>query len=168
MQSNIARSATLNGLFIGLLLSLKFIFSVTKSNLLAFLSFGISIYIVFALYNLTVRIREKEFEGLIKYRQSFHYILQIYFYGSVISSLIMLIYTKFIDASYLENMLNAQLKLYDTFKIHMDDQTYNLLEKFYKPATFALGNIVGSLIIGTFWGLILGAFIKKEKSIFEE
>ena len=80
----------------------------------------------------------------------------------------MLIYTKFIDATYLENMLNAQLKIYDTFKFHMDDQSYNLLEKFYKPATFALGNIIGSLIIGTFWGLILSAFIKREKGIFEE
>ena len=167
MQSNISKNAMLNGLFIGLLLSLKFIFSVQKYNFFAFLTIAISVFIIFTLFRLTIRLRENEFGGVITYKQSFQYIFLIYFYGSIISSLVMLIYTKFIDSVFLQTMLDTQLKFYETLKLHIDDQTYNLLEKIYKPAGFSMLNIFSGLLGGAFWSLILSAFIKKEKNIFE-
>lgn len=167
MQPNIAKSAMINGLFIGLLLSVKFVFSAQNNNLLASLSLAVSVFVLFVLYRMTFNLREKELEGIITYRQAFHYMFKTYLYGSLIASLVILIYTKFIDKSYLDTIMNAQLKLYETFKFNIDDQSLNMFEKMYKPASFALLNILGSIISGTFWSLILSAFVKKDKSIFE-
>lgn len=167
MQPNITKSAMLNGLYMGLLLSLKFIFSSQKLNLFGIIALFISIFIVFLLYRKSIHFRDTECDGVIKYGQAFSYIFLIYFFGSIISSFVALIYTSMIDTNLLNTMLNFSLKMYESFKFTIDDKTYKMYETIYKPAPFALLNIVASMFTGAFWGLILAAFVKKDKGIFE-
>ena len=167
MQSNVTKSAMVNGLWIGLLLSLKFLLSTQKTNILAFASLIISISIIFVLFKITLSFREKELNGIIDFKKAFNYIFQLYFFGAVISSLVMLIYTAYLNPTYLEFYFSETLKFYQVIKLPVDDNTYNLLEKVFKPAPFALGNLFSSAILGAFWSLILAVFVKKEKSIFE-
>ena len=117
---------------------------------------------------MAIRFRENEGGGSIEYGQAFSFIFRIYLYGAIISSLVMLIYTKFIDTVLLDMLLDQNLKMYETFKLKVDDSLYNTFNNIYKPAPYALVNVFGSTIVGTFWGLILAAFVKKEKSIFDE
>ena len=168
MQQNITKSAKFNGLIVGVLLSLKFILSAQKSNLLAFLALFISIFIVVALYRMAIRFRDLEAGGTIKYKQALLNIFLINVFGSIISAFVMLLYTSFIDKNYLSTLLDALLKTYDSFKFPIDDKSYKFLEIIYKPAPFAIMNVVSGLFVGGFWGLILAGFVKKEKSIFEE
>jgi hypothetical protein len=65
-------------------------------------------------------------------------------------------------------MINDVLKMYDAMNFPVDDNMISMVETIYKPAPFALMNVFSSAIVGAFWGLILAAFIKKEKSIFEQ
>ncbi len=167
MQSTSTKSAMMNGLWIGLLLSLKFILSTQKSNTLSIISLVISISIVFVLYKMALAYREKELNSIIDYKKAFNYIFQLYFFGSIISSSVMLVYTAYLSPSYLDFYLGETMKFYQILKIPVDDITYNFLEKIFKPAPFALGNLFSSTIVGTFWGLILATFVKKEKNIFE-
>ncbi len=111
--------------------------------------------------------REKELNSIIDYKKAFNYIFQLYFFGSIISSSVMLVYTAYLSPSYLDFYLGETMKFYQILKIPVDDITYNFLEKIFKPAPFALGNLFSSTIVGTFWGLILATFVKKEKNIFE-
>ena len=111
--------------------------------------------------------RDKELNTIIDYKKSFNYIFQLYFYGSVISSSVMLVYTAYLNTNYLNFYLNETLKFYQVIKMPVDENTYNLLEKIFKPASFALSNLFSSAILGTFWGLILAAFVKKDKNIFD-
>ena len=168
MQQNITKSAMLNGLIIGCFLSIKFILSAQKGSFLPLMAFAISISIIFILYNTAIRFRDTICEGVIEYRQAYTYIFKIYVYGSIISSLTMLIYTRFFDTSFLDLLLNQNLKFYESFHLKMDNSSVEVLSTIYRPAPFALLNLIGSVIVGGFWGLILANFVKKEKSIFDE
>lgn len=156
----------LNGLIIGLFISVKFIFSSLKYNIFTFLALFVSISIIIILYRMVIHFRDTECEGTIKYSHAFSYIFLVYFYGSILSSFIILIYTRFIDTNLLSTMLDTLMKLYDSFKFPIDDKTYTFLQTVYKPEPYSLLNIFSSIFSGAFWGLILAGFVKKEKSIF--
>ncbi|HJV76814.1 MAG TPA: DUF4199 domain-containing protein [Paludibacter sp.] len=166
MQPNITKSALYNFHFVGLLLSVKFILSAQKYSILASFAFFISILLIFILYRMSVHFRDNECNGTIKYGQAFSYIFLVYLFGSFVSSIVMVIYTSLIDTHYLTTTLDVLLKLYDSYNFPVDDKTYAVLKAIYKPVPFSLINIVSSMIGGAFWGLILAAFVKKEKNIF--
>ena len=75
------------------------------------------------------------------------------------------IYTSFIDTNFLGMTLEMVLKMYDSMKITLDDKMSKFFETIYKPSTYSFVNIFISIIKAAFWGLILAAFVKKEKRI---
>ena len=166
MIGKTTKSAILNFHFIGLLLSAKFLFSTQKYSIIAFLSLVASVYIIFEMYRIAIRFRETECNGHINYSKSFIYLFLIYILGTVVSSIVILIYTQFINKDFLELSLNSLMKMYESMKIHIDNQTYTLIEKIFKPLQYSLFNLFVSLITATFWSLILATFVKKEKTIF--
>jgi len=167
MQPNITKSAFRNFHFVGLLLSVRFILSAQKFQFLVSLALFISVLLIFVLYRMSVHYRDNQCHGTIKYGQAFRYIFLIYLFGSIVSSIVMVIYTSLIDTHYLTNTLDVLMKLYDSYKFPVDDKTYAVLQTIYKPVPFGMINVFFSMIAGAFWGLILAAFVKREKSIFE-
>lgn len=176
MQQNTSNSAMKTGLIVGVILSVQFIMGTINNFLFSFVALFISFYIIYWLYRQAVRFRDTENNGTISYWKSFFYLFQIYIYGSIILSLTLLIYTSLINQNYLPTLLNETLKFYDNvlkefyenmLKINVTDEMYNYFELIYKPAPFALMNIVSGAMHITFWGLILAAFVKKDKGIFE-
>lgn len=168
MQQNMNKSAMVKGLIIGAMVSLKFILGIFGTTALSTLGFLISILIVVALYVFAKKYRDEENEGFMTYGEGFSYIFRTYFYGGIIGSLVILLYTGLIDPEYLSGMINDVLKMYDAMNFPVDDNMISMVETIYKPAPFALMNVFSSAIVGAFWGLILAAFVKKEKSIFEQ
>ena len=69
MQPNIKNSAMINGLIIGLLLSFKFLLSIPKNYYFGLLGFLISISIIYLLYIMTVKLRDEEFDGVLRERR---------------------------------------------------------------------------------------------------
>jgi len=167
MQPNITKSALHNFHFLGLLLSLRFILSAQKNTALASFSLFISISIIFVIYRMAVHLREAEFGGAISFGKAFCYIFLVYFFGSIISSIVLFIYTSLIDKFFLDMTLDTLMKMYDAYKFPVDDKTYAMLQTIYKPFPFSLLNVFFSAIAASFWGLVLAGFIKKDKSIFE-
>ncbi len=161
MQQNIVKSALRNFHIVGLLLSLKFILTAQKFGIFASFAIIISIIIVFVLYMMGVHYRDNENDGSIKYGQAFIYIFLIYVFGSIVSSIVILIYTSFIDTNYLGSLLDIMLKMYGSFSIPIDDRYSKILQTLYKPAPFSLLNIFSSMFGGAFWSLILASFVKK-------
>lgn len=167
MEQNSTNSAMQNGLIAGALISLNFFLSAFKISVLSSFTFLISIATIVFLYFATKRFRDTINGGVMTYSQAFGYIFRVYIYGSIIGSLVMLIYS-FLNPDFLSVMLNDILLVYDKINFPIDDKTYGILNSIFKPAPYALFNLFGSAIIATFWGLILALFLKKEKSIFEE
>ncbi len=167
MVQNSNKSAMQNGLIAGALIAVKFLFSAMKISVLSSLTFPISIAIIVFLFYAAKRFRVAENGDAFTFGEAFGYIFRVYFYGAVIGSLVMLIYT-LINVEFLPVLLNDTLMLYDKMNFPIEDSTYDMLSSIFKPAPYALFNLFGSAIVAAFWGLILGLFLKKEKSIFEE
>jgi lipoprotein signal peptidase len=167
MVQNFNKSAMQNGLIAGALIALKFLFTTIKIPLLSSITIFISIGIVVFLFYATKRFRVAENGDAFSLGEAFSYVFRVYFYGAVIGSLVVLIYTM-INVDFLAILLNDTLMIYEKMNIPIDDTTYDLLNTIFKPAPYALFNLFSSAIVAAFWGLILGLFLKKEKSIFEE
>jgi hypothetical protein len=117
---------------------------------------------------MAVHFSETEYKGIIKYGQAFSYIFLLYFFGSIISSIVIFIYTSFIDTNFLGMTHELVLKMYDNMKFPLDDKIMKFYEMIYKPITYTFLNVFFSIIIAAFWSSILAAFVKREKSIFEK
>ncbi len=167
MVENTSKSAVQNGLIIGAIISLNVLISALKIPVLSSFSILISIGIVVYLYFMTKKHRDQEGDGFLTFGQAFKYLFKVYFLGAIIGSLVLLIFT-LMHKEFIADLINQTMMLYDKMNIPVDDATYNLLMVFFNPFSFALMNLFGGAIKGAFWGLILAAFLKKEKSIFEE
>jgi len=166
MTQNFNKSAMQNGLIAGALIALKFLFTAIKIPVLSSLTILISVGIVVFLFYAAKRFRTAENGDLFTFGQAYSYVFRVYFYGAVIGSLVMLIYT-LINVDFLAVILNDTLMIYEKMNIPIDDSSYEMVSSIFKPAPYALLNLFGSAIVAAFWGLILGLFLKKEKSIFE-
>jgi hypothetical protein len=167
MVQNFNKSAMQNGLIAGALIALKFLLTAVKIPVLSSLTIFISIGIVVFLFYVAKRFRVAENGDAFTFGEAFGYVFRVYLYGAVIGSLVVLVYT-LINVEFLAILLNDMLMLYDKINFPIDDATYDMLNSIFKPAPYALFNLMSSAIVAAFWGLILGLFLKKEKSIFEE
>lgn len=168
MQPNVMKSAMSNGLIMGIIFSINFLLSIAKSSILDILSFGLTCFIVIGMYKLAIRFRDRECGGTITYGRSFSFILLTFFYAALISSIVKYFYFQFINTEYLANLLNESLKVVEMLKLPHSDESITQIEKMMKPATFSLQFIWFNVFIGAITSLILSAFVKKEKSIFED
>lgn len=167
MEQKANKSAMQNGLIAGALISISFLLSASKIAILSSFTILISIGIVYFMFWATKRFRDTENAGFLSFGQAFSYVFRVYIYGALIGALVMLAYAS-INDKFLGLMLNDTLMLYDKMDIPIDESVYDVLEMLLKPAPYALVNLLGKCIVGLFWGLVLAAFLKKEKSIFEE
>lgn len=168
MQSNLLKTSMINGLIMGVLFSLNFLISVPKNTILGILSYFIMAAIVVIMYRMAIRYRDNDCEGYISYGKVFSLIIYTFFFGALISSLVKYIYFKFIDTTYLDNLLQESLKTMEAMKFTVDDNAYNQMSEMMKPASMALQYIWVNMLGGLVVGLIMSAFVKKEKSIFED
>lgn len=168
MQPNILKSAMLNGLLMGVVFSINFLFSISKIPSLVLLTNFIAIFIVVIIYKLTVRFRDTECEGFISYWKAFSFILLTFFFSAIISSVVKYVYFQYINTAYLDQMYEETLKVMKTFKFTVNDAMIEQTKSMLKPATYTLVYIWTNVLMGLIVGLVMAAFIKKEKSIFVE
>lgn len=168
MQPNIFKSAMFNGLIMGVLFSINFLLSISKNTFLALLSYLVISFILVGIYRMSIRFRDIECGGTIKYSKAFSFIVFTFFFAALISSIVKYIYFQFINPAYLDELLNESMKALQILKIPIDNAAYDQMVKVMKPATFSLQYIWMNVILGSILGLIMAAFVKKDKSIFEE
>jgi len=65
-------------------------------------------------------------------------------------------------------MFQETMKMLDSMKFPMSSAEIDQTENMFKPLDFSLIYIWSNVLIGTFVALIMAAFIKKNKSVFEE
>jgi len=168
MIDTLKQSRLVNGiLLIGGLLSIKFLFSTFQNPILSTLSLTASIAIIYFMYRATVLHRDHDCDGKISFGSAFYFSFRIYAFGAFISSLIIFIYTGFINKDYLELMINQGLKAYEAIGVKINDNIYNYMQIIFKPSSFAIINIFSSLFVSAFWSIIIAAIVKKDKNVFE-
>ncbi|MDD3078256.1 MAG: DUF4199 domain-containing protein [Paludibacter sp.] len=169
MLEKLKNSTTINGiLYVGGLLSLKFLFSVINNPLLTILSLLISVAVIFVLYKVATNYRIHQLNDEMSYGGAFRYCFQLYFFGSIIYTLVFFIYTTFINKNYFQVMMDAILQMYDKMNIKVEDNIYDLLNTMYQPIPMAFLSLLGAAVSAAFWAFIIAFFVKKEKSIFDK
>jgi hypothetical protein len=168
MQPNIIKSAMFNGLIMGVLFTFNFMISLPKNTILSLLSYLIVAGIIFLMYKMSVQFRDKECEGYITYGKAFMFVIYTFFFAALISSLVKYFYFRFINPSYLDELLQESLKAMEMMKFKVDDEAYKQISDMMKPANMALQFIWVNMFLGMIVGLVMAAFVKKEKNIFEE
>jgi len=168
MTSNIFKSSMIYGLFMGILFTANFFISLPQGIIFRFLSFLIIILIVYAMYRFSVKYRDNECGGYISYGKAFSFILLTFFFASIISSIFKFFYFQFINPDYLTNLLQESLKIIDSMQLPVNEEFYDQMEKTMKPITYSLQSIWVDVFLGIILGLIMSAFIKKDKNIFEQ
>ena len=148
--------------------SINFLLSISKSTSLILISYTLTVIIVITMYRMSIKYRDIDCQGSISYGKSFLFILLTFFYAALISTVVKYIYFQFINPNYLENIFQESMKMMDTLKFPLDNASIEQMQGLMKPASFSLIYIWSNLILGTIVGLIMAAFIKKEKSIFED
>jgi hypothetical protein len=168
MQPNILKSAMLNGLIMGVIFSLNFLLSISKVPSLTLLSYVVVTFILVGMYRLTVRFRDVDCEGVITYGKAYSFILLTFFFAAIISSVVKFVYFKYINPNYLDQLLQESMKALETLRFPIDEAAYLQMGKMMKPASFTLQYIWLNVLMGSFVGLIMAAFIKRDKNIFIE
>jgi hypothetical protein len=168
MQPNTMKSAMQNGLILGVIFSINFLLSTSKITTLILLTYIIAIVIVATIYNFTIRYRDNESDGAISYGKAFKYIIYLFFYAALISTVVKYVYFRFINTGYLETMFQETMKMMEMLKFPMNSAEIDQTEKMFNPLSFSLLYIWSDIIMGAVVALIMAAFVKKEKDIFSQ
>ncbi|MEI7502555.1 MAG: DUF4199 domain-containing protein [Paludibacter sp.] len=168
MQPSIIKSAMFNGLIMGVIFSINFLFSISKITALALLSYVLIAIIIVGIYKMVIRFRDVECAGVISFWKAFSYILLTFFFAAINSSVVKYIYFQYINPGYLEEMFQESMKLMEKMKFPMNDASIAQMESIMKPASFTLQYIWGNVFVGTLVALIMSGFVKKEKDVFSE
>jgi hypothetical protein len=175
MENNIFKTTMTNGLILGLIFSVNFLFTASRNVVLMLMTYLLMALIVVLLYRMTKKYRDVTSGGYIKYWKVFNFVVLTFFFSSIISSIFKIIYTQFIDTAYLSSLLEESLKMtesyrsvFERFNMPMDENYYEQLEKQFKPANYAIQGIWINVLTGAIIGLIFGGIFKKEKGLFDD
>ena len=167
MRQTVIKSAMQNGLIMGGIFALNFIFAVSQITILSYLSNITPILILYITFRMVVHYRENERKGAISYGQSLRYIVLLFFYGSLISTMSKYIYLTYLNPNLLETISQDFMRIYTAMKYSMKDYSDNQIENELTPLNFSLMFIYMNLFIAVIVGTIMSAFVKKDKNVFE-
>jgi len=174
MEHNIFKIAMSRGLILGLLFSTNFLLTAARNPILTLLTWLIMIVILVATFNYCRSYRDQYLGGFISYWKAVGFITLAFMFGGVVSAIFKLIYTQLIDTNYLNFMFEEAMVQVETNRallerfMPIDENYINQVEKQFSPAPFALQGIWINIIWGALTGLVMGFFIKKKRSIFDE
>ena len=175
MKPNIFKTSMFNGLIMGVLFSLRFLLSTSKSAIFSTLSIIILVLIIAGMYKMTIHYRENQLKGHMPYWTAVNLSIMTFFFAALVSSAFKMIYTTYISPDFLSSMINDSMQAleelrpsFNIFKYIDEDEYITSLEKQMTPFNYSIQSIWMNIFSGAFLGLILGAFTKKKKSIFDE
>lgn len=156
------------GLILGALFSLNFLFSTAQNSTLGLLSYVIWAAILYLTYRFATHYRDTECQGSITFGKSLSYILLLYFFGSLLSAVVKIVYLQFINPTYLTDIMAQTLTLIEGMGMTVTDEMVATTETMLKPVYFSLQYIWVNLLGGFFVGIIMAALVKKEPNPFSE
>ena len=126
-------------------------------------------FCIFLTYRITCKFRDEHNNGELSYGKGWAFIVLLFFFAAIISSVVKYIYFQFINPDYLAELLN--LTLLQLEKLSISEEEINIndsLEAILSPINYSLQYLWINTMLGALLGVIMAAFTKKEKSIFED
>lgn len=167
MQSNLMNVAMRNGLTLGIIFSLNFIFSTSGNVLLVLLSYFITGLIIYQTYRYTIHFRDYENGGSIRFAYAFTFVLFLFIFATIISSFVKFLYLKYYKTTYLDDMYSQNLLIYEKIFPTINDQMHQALEFMTTLRGFTMLSAWSNIMLAIILGLILAAIVKRKKSPFQ-
>ena len=171
MQTNVLNAAMKYGLIMGIIFSVNFLLSVTGNPIVSLLGYLVVALILVLTYRFSIAYRDYENGGAITFGHAFFFILLLFLFGAIISSLVKFIYFKYLNVDYLPQLLDQSItvmkQMQEQFHFNIPDDYYENMENMMNPTAYTLQFIWVNTFLGVIVGLIMAPFIKKDKSIFE-
>lgn len=174
MKMTISASAMRNGLVLGLVFAVGILSLlqavVSERYLLVYVSLFCMIISLVLAYRYATAYRDKENNGTMRYGSAVFYIVLLYFFSSIVSGGIMMVYFKVIQPNFLTIFLeNPRLQESLTMAasiqgitVEQAKESLNILNSI--PA-FTLQYIWNNTFLGIIIGAVMGFFIKKEGNV---
>lgn len=117
----------------------------------------------------TKKFRDEDLGGEISYSKALGFGILICVFAAVISGIYMILLTTVIDPEYMTKMMSMIEEEYVKMGMTEDqiDAAMKIASKMQSPILIVFSSIFGFAFMGTIFSLVTSAFLKKEKSIFE-
>ncbi len=179
MQNNIFKTTMNNGLVLGVLFFVNFLLSTASNAWIGLITYLITIVIVIFTYKKSIRYRDVDCKGHIKYGTVFSFVVLSFLFASLVTAILKIIYLKYINTDFLPNLYEQMLAqidanqalfegLLDRFNAPLDDDFYEKIEKMMNPVSYAIQTIWVNILYGGLLGAILGFIVMKKESIFDD
>ena len=159
--------AMLSGLELGIFFGLNFILTAEAQGRfwLGVLSWMLTLYIIYGVFRSALHYRMTECEGEITYMESFRYIVWLFVFASIVATLVRVVYLKWIDSSYLSELLVQTNQVLEQLKLSAGDRSAveESLKNMLQPVRFSLYYMLYDVFMGVVAGLILSVMVKRVK-----
>ena len=170
MQTNVLNAAMKYGLIMGIVFSVNFLLSVSGNAIITLLGYLVVAFICVLTYRFAIAYRDKENGGTISFGHAFFFIILLFLFAAIISSLFKFIYFKYLNVNYLPMLLEQSVsmmqQLQEQFHLSVPDDYYETMDKMMSPTAYTLQYIWVNTFLGVVMGLIIAPFVKKDKDIF--
>jgi len=150
------------GLLMGLLMLLNFILSGSDNGVVAALSYLVEGGVIFLTYYATVHYRTTQCDNRITFSAAYSYVLLLFFFGSLLSGVLRLLYMKYIDPTYLDEMYARVLRVVDQMQLDMPEDAQLALEKLMQPVRFNMNYMMTDIFLGSLLGLVVAGLCRKK------
>lgn len=151
------------GLGLGACFSADFLLSVSNNVWLALLTYPLSVFIWVYTYRSARNLRDKECGGVIRYWPVVSYIAMLFFFGALIAAAVELVYLKYINPDYLENMFSQAMVLLEQLGIDLPEASIEQVHRLMRPSEYIM-QFVALKCLGGFWlGILYAFFIRRKK-----
>ena len=168
MDANMNRHAMNFGAIMGLVFSINFLITTTKT--LAFLQYVFVVVIIYLVYRFVVHCRDNVVNGVMSYGSALWYIVQLFMYGAMISALVRYLFYMYIKPDFLANQLNETMQALQGTAIAdvVTGEIYQQTVEMMTPLNMALQSIWVNLILGLLLGLVMAGVVKKAENPFSD
>jgi ABC-type Fe3+ transport system permease subunit len=157
-----------NGLTLGVIFSLNFIFSTSGNILLVLLSYIITGLIIYQTYRYTIHFRDHENGGSIRFAYAFTFVLFLFIFATIISSFVKYFYLKYFKTTYLDEMYNQNLLILEKVFPAVTDDMYQAMEFMTSARGFTMMSAWSNVIMGVILGLIIALIVKRAANPFND
>ncbi|MBF6629252.1 MAG: DUF4199 domain-containing protein [Proteiniphilum sp.] len=157
-KSQLLNYAMYSGLFLGFFWVVKYLFVIIGTNIpsLNFVGSVLSIATPLLLFYFLVKYNTGLVESKMRYWHGVQFSIMLFFYASILESLIVFIHVKWIDPAFISNLYGRMIEMAESMEITKALVTQLTEQSVPTPFTYIFNSVI---MADVFWGLILSLII---------
>ena len=144
-----------NGLILGIVFSVNFLFSISNNLFLGLLSYAVIGVIIYLSYRFTINYRNLDCEGAISYRHALAYVILLFLFAALISAIVKYLFFQYLNPDFLPELMNKSIEIMEQVMPSVPEETYDNMDTMMSPINYSLMVTWVNVILGFFVGLII-------------